>query len=64
MSLLDKNQEKIKFFMWWILASQQFRHGLVVRIAGSHPAGLGSIPDAGNNPCLKSTHKPYIVMNV
>ena len=27
--------------------SQQFRHGLVVRIAGSHPAGPGSIPGAG-----------------
>ena len=25
----------------------QFRHGLVVRIAGSHPAGPGSIPGAG-----------------
>ena len=25
----------------------EFRHGLVVRIAGSHPAGPGSIPGAG-----------------
>ncbi len=25
-----------------------FRHGLVVRIAGSHPAGPGSIPGGGN----------------
>ena len=28
-------------------ASQQVRHGLVVRIAGSHPAGPGSIPGGG-----------------
>ena len=27
---------------------QHLRHGLVVRIAGSHPAGPGSIPGAGN----------------
>ena len=26
---------------------QHLRHGLVVRIAGSHPAGPGSIPGAG-----------------
>ena len=26
------------------------RHGLVVRIAGSHPAGPGSIPGAGTSP--------------
>ena len=28
------------------------RHGLVVRIAGSHPAGPGSIPGVGNLFCL------------
>ena len=28
--------------------SHQIRHGLVARIAGSHPAGPGSIPGAGN----------------
>ena len=27
--------------------SKQIRHGLGVRIAGSHPAGPGSIPGAG-----------------
>ena len=27
---------------------RHIRHGLVVRIAGSHPAGPGSIPGAGN----------------
>jgi hypothetical protein len=26
-----------------------FRYGLVVRIAGSHPAGPGSIPGNGRN---------------
>ena len=31
-----------------ILFSYQIRHGLVARIAGSHPAGPGSIPGAGN----------------
>ena len=29
------------------LVNKQVRHGLVVRIAGSHPAGPGSIPGAG-----------------
>jgi hypothetical protein len=28
------------------------RHGLGVRIAGSHPAGPGSIPGAGNQTFL------------
>ena len=35
----------------WVFISfsviSAFRHGLVVRIAGSHPAGPGSIPGAG-----------------
>ena len=30
-----------------ILFPHQIRHGLVARIAGSHPAGPGSIPGAG-----------------
>ena len=32
-----------------VILSQQLRHGLVVRIAGSHPAGPGSIPGGGTN---------------
>ena len=34
--------------MFQILDLYIFRYGLVVRIAGSHPAGPGSIPGNGN----------------
>ena len=48
--------------IWNILESsqfsQQFRHGLVVRIAGSHPAGPGSIPGAGKLVLLESILSP------
>ena len=34
----------------------EVRHGLVVRIAGSHPAGPGSIPGAGNHFFFTDLH--------
>ena len=37
---------KYKFKVW--KQYYKVRHGLVVRIAGSHPAGPGSIPGVGN----------------
>ena len=58
-SLLNKNSEmKVKAKKAFELKSKkskstyyvmQIRHGLGVRIAGSHPAGPGSIPGVGTN---------------
>ena len=52
--------------------SRLLRHGLVVRIAGSHPAGPGSIPGGGilfcsiscNSLCGKSLHGQGVVENL
>ena len=43
----NEKRESSFFDLSFNWESQQFRHGLVVRIAGSHPAGPGSIPGAG-----------------
>ena len=43
-------------------SSFKIRYGLVVRIAGSHPAGLGSIP--GNGANCTSLVGPLLGMNI
>ena len=55
---LEGNLPQVKFHFVLIEArSHHIRHGLVVRIAGSHPAGPGSIPGAGITLFNKLEHK-------
>ena len=39
---------------------QAIRHGLGVRIAGSHPAGPGSIPGVGTHFCGMKVNKLFL----